>query len=150
MLKKIYDREGISFSGMEQVIKDRNYFIHDFKVQKGASYKKEAQRLYNLINNIHSLTNQVTGVTQKVVKDNTKKQGTEKAKLIRKIDKLIKEHSSRDYLPELSYICLLLESDGCCFWKKHHAAEAFENLGYQIVPWPENNNILLIRPRSKN
>ncbi|AMK13459.1 hypothetical protein AUP07_0403 [methanogenic archaeon mixed culture ISO4-G1] len=147
-LRSVYDEGDIIFTGMEQAVKDRNYFIHDLRIHEGSSYKKDAIRLYNLLNNIATLSNQVSNAMNKTVKKNSKKQNVKDNELVGRIDSLIKKNAYDSGLAELSIICLTLESEGNCFWKKHKAAEAFTDLGYEVVPWSDDSKVLLIGPRN--
>lgn len=68
ILKSHYNGADISYTKMNHLLKERNYFIHEYQTKKHKS--TDAKRLYDLIKLIKTLTGQLKNANQCVAKQN--------------------------------------------------------------------------------
>ena len=79
ILKAHYNGADITYSKMSHLLRERNYFIHDYQTKKHKS--TDAKRLYDLIKLIKTLTGQLNNANQRVAKQNKAVQNKGKNKL---------------------------------------------------------------------
>ncbi len=135
ILKSNYDGIDLSYTKLEQLRKERNYFLHNYHYD---SDKPEAQRLFNLIRLITKVYGQSNNANQRVVKKNNSSKNSARNNLRNEIIRIVHNCPSYAGFVRLSDIGNQLSNEGIKYTKLEQTIKGFKWKVYQEDDEHEN------------